>query len=206
MTGDRDPGRRRAGDGAAAGQEEQHHPPALGRREGAHGHCAGVCDLPCSTPRPSACWTRWTRRWTTPTPSATANLVHRNEPEGRRSSSSSATNKIAMEMAAAADWRDDAGAGCQRASWRWTWKRRVTRWRKPRRWSWASASCAGPGGRWPCCAMRFDGVCYDAMQMEPAARLMSLHQRGLVLAAVRRAGGAARRPLVERAPLRCRRK
>jgi chromosome segregation protein len=46
MTGDEILDCRRAGAGAAARQEEPDHPPALGRREGAHGHCAGVCDLP----------------------------------------------------------------------------------------------------------------------------------------------------------------
>ena len=70
--GRRDPRRRRAGDGAAAGQEEQHHPPAVGRREGADRDRAGVRHLPAQSRRRSACSTRSTRRWTTPTPSATA--------------------------------------------------------------------------------------------------------------------------------------
>jgi chromosome segregation protein len=42
-------------------------------------------------PRPSACWTRWTRPWTTPTPSASATWSSRCRP--RRSSCSSRTTR-----------------------------------------------------------------------------------------------------------------
>ena len=68
-----DPRRGRAGDGAAAGQAQHQHPPAVGRREGADRHRAGVLAVPAQPGAvlPARRGRRAARRQPTPCASAT---------------------------------------------------------------------------------------------------------------------------------------
>ncbi len=64
----RKPGRERAGHrGFAAGQEAAKRAAAFGRRKGADGAWRCWWASSSSGPAPSACSTKWTRRWTKPT-------------------------------------------------------------------------------------------------------------------------------------------
>ena len=79
------------------GKRNSTHPPAVGRREGAHRDLAGVRACSSSIRRRSACSTRSTRRSTTPTPTRFCDLVRKMSAQTQFLFISH--NKITMEMA-----------------------------------------------------------------------------------------------------------